>query len=215
MKPLILLPFVATVALLLGACGGGDPANGAASVGPDATGAGDLAPDSTADVAPAPLGAFTADAPTGTTFVATAGTFAPTGLLTVDVTLTGFKDLYGVAGHLHYDPAHLELVNIEGKSPLVEGSYDNPTVARKSPAGRVLLGTARLQKKTGKGQLQAPTGIDLAGTALWARLTFKPLAAGSSRVEFAPGDRGAFDSQKVLIKAEFLGGKVVTTGGAN
>lgn len=102
----------------------------------------------------------------------------------VQVVLRDFKDLFGVAGHLRYDPAQLELTKLSTDSILEGGDYYARSVGVDSPKGRVLLGSTRYFV-IGESPFQALEGIDFPKRT-WAKLTFRIKLAGTHTIAFDP-----------------------------
>lgn len=107
----------------------------------------------------------------------------------VDVVLNSFADLVGLSGHLRYDPKGLQLEKVVEHSALKSKGFDSRTVARESPAGRVLLGVARFRIDT--RPWDPPEGVAV-GQQVLVTMTFNILAEGSHRIHF--------DSEHALAK---------------
>ena len=121
--------------------------------------------------------------------VAVTGTWAAdTQHIAVEVAVSQFKDLFGIAGHLHYDPAVLQLVASKaigvplGKAGKPLG-YTPKAVLRDSPVGRLLVGGARV--------INAPSPYEgVEGVAVdrevWLQLEFAVLQKKPTQVAFDP-----------------------------
>ncbi|MSP90492.1 MAG: hypothetical protein EXR79_01605 [Myxococcales bacterium] len=115
------------------------------------------------------------------------------GRLKVVVWIGRFDDVLGVAGHLRFDPAALELAKVEaadvpsGIAPNTD--WEVVGVAKQSPAGRVLLGGARFRKEP--SAYAAFAGAEVLREA-WAVLEFVPKKAGTTTI--------AFDSPSIVAR---------------
>ncbi len=109
------------------------------------------------------------------------GEVQPNGQIVVHVALHDFADLYALAGHLRYDPDGLELVSIEGHTILSGAGYVGRVIATDSPAGRILLGGARV-RTSGNGW-EKTTGA-VVTKQLWATAVFRVLEPGTYPLTF-------------------------------
>ncbi len=173
----------AALALALVACGEDPPAQGSADAG--AVGQnGDAQLNSAADT---PV--FLAVGGTATTgAVAISGSWTDTQRVHIEVAINDFADLFGIAGHLHYDPAVLQLASLQANGvPL--GADNNTTdylpraVAKESPTGRILLGGARFSKLP--SPFDTPTGAKVSHE-VWLILEFTVLQKTATTLDFDP-----------------------------
>lgn len=164
-------------------------------------------------IADGPLSSSTqlvGEQPSGTTADTTPGaaklSFSPTGATTgprveleptktgddtfeVRVLVRSFPNLYGIAGHLRYDPKTLSLTKLTTLKMLDGGDYDGRSIGADQPKGRLLLGAARFRTKgSAYGALQ---GADVT-KQVWATLSFKILADGTHKL--------AFDAATLMVK---------------
>jgi hypothetical protein len=108
--------------------------------------------------------------------------------LRVTVWVGDVKNFLGIAGHLRYDPAVLELTASESwplaeNDPAQPGAWLTRSVLKDSPAGRVLAGAARTRVVT--HPWMAPDGVDFSRDK-WFDLEFKVRAAGTTELRFDP-----------------------------
>ena len=174
-----------------------------APAGPDAAARADTADAAVAGVdAPAPAATvepvtFAGGPEPGTPHFHLEGAWLPaSGRLKVVVWIGRFDDVIGVAGHLRFDPAALELVKVEaadvpnGITP--NKDWEAVGVAKQSPAGRVLLGGARFRKEP--SAYAAFDGAEVLREA-WAVLEFVPKKVGTTTLAFDPPSIVARDSE--------------------
>ena len=103
--------------------------------------------------------------------------------------LRDFSDLFGVAGHLRYDPKNLSLQSIEKHKVLDDGAFDSKTVAADSPKGRVLLGATRFRTT---GSPFSPLLGAKVGKQVWVTMKFKVLQSGEHTI--------AWDDSASMVK---------------
>ena len=108
------------------------------------------------------------------------------------VRIRSFDNLYGIAAHLSYDPKTLELVAIQGHDVLNNFSHSSRTIAKDSPAGRILLGAARFRNSSQPWSTLQGATVD---NQLWATLRFAVQADGEHVVSFDPARSFAKDSK--------------------
>lgn len=113
---------------------------------------------------------------------------ADRGVAEVRVFVGGFASLFGIAGHFRYDPEALQLVLVDMKPVPIGSASDADTwtarsVGKDSPAGRILMGGARLP-------LAPSPYLSLAGAKvgreLWMVAEFRVLKAGDWQLGFDP-----------------------------
>ncbi len=163
---------------------------------------GDDAPiQSTADAAQAGINGDAQVAQQGLTpvFLAVGGT-ATTGAVTiagsspdgahvhVEIAINNFADLFGIAGHLHYDPAVLQLTAQQANGVPVGADnnltdYKPRTVAKESPTGRILMGGARFSNVP--TPFDTPTGAKVT-REVWLVLDFNVLQKTPTSLAFDP-----------------------------
>jgi len=100
----------------------------------------------------------------------------------LEVTIQGIelKNLFGVAFHLIWDPAILQLDSMTAASPLTT-NIPSETLLHEREAGRVVYGTARFHESNW-GQFDYQ-GVDLSD-ANFATLHFSLLSAGETEIAF-------------------------------
>jgi hypothetical protein len=100
----------------------------------------------------------------------------------LEVTIRGIQltDLFGVAFHLIWDPAILQLDSMTASSPLTT-NIPSETLLHEREAGRVIYGTARFHESNW-GQFDYQ-GVDLSD-ANFATLHFSLLSAGETEIAF-------------------------------
>lgn len=106
--------------------------------------------------------------------------------LEVRVAIGQFTDLFGIAGHLRYDPEVLQLLDLTPKDVPAGPSkveFLPRTVAKESPVGRILLGGARVPKSVGM-QYQ-PEGAKV-NREIWLVAHFRVIKAGTTVLQFDP-----------------------------
>ncbi len=108
--------------------------------------------------------------------------------LEVRVYVGGFAALYGLAGHLRYDPEGLELKQLDMKPVPMGPNSDSPTwtarsVGKDVPAGRILMGGARLARKP---HIYLPLEGAKVNRELWATAHFRVKQVGDWKLEFDP-----------------------------
>lgn len=170
-------------ALLLSACAEDAPAQGAADV------------ESTAQDADAQVGTtgsgpvFLPTGGTATTGAVTvAGSWTDTQRVRVEVAVNNFSDLFGISGHLHYDPAVLQLAALQANAvPLGAkkntSDYTPRAVAKEAPTGRILLGGARFSNIP--SPFDTPAGVAVTHE-VWLVLEFNVLQQVTTSVAFDP-----------------------------
>lgn len=129
-------------------------------------------------------------------------------------------DLLGIAAHLRYDPAKLQLTKLE-LLPLAELGDDNPGVwssrgvAKDAPAGRILLGSARFRNQIAPFVYPAGAAVQ---REKWVALEFAVLAAGESKLWFDPPSKLARQGDGKALQLEWLDAQVqvpaASVGGA-
>ncbi len=169
--------------LMLAACGEDVPTQGAGDA--ESTGG-----DIDAQVAASGTGpVFLATGGTATTgAVAIAGSWTDTQRVHVEVAINNFSDLFGISGHLHYDPAVLQLTALQASAvPLGAAKntsdYTPKAVAKESPTGRILLGGARFSNIP--TPFDTPTGVAVTHE-MWLVLEFSVLQKVSTSLAFDP-----------------------------
>ena len=202
------LPAVARLAgfwLVLAAVSGcGDDGTKPAAGGADAASA------ASADVGDLPpLPTFTAAADASGPRVRLEGGVQSDGQIAVDVVLRDFQDLYGIAGHLRYDPAGLELVSLVGQPILGGAGYVGRVLASDSPAGRILLGGARI--RTSGDPWEAKAGAAL-GKQLWATAVFRVRTPGTYALTFDPDSTLARQGDYTRVEPSWQGATIDLVG---
>jgi hypothetical protein len=125
--------------------------------------------------------------------------------------IAGFANVLGLAGHLRFDPAVLKLVTLTG-SPVPLGpakdalTWEARTMAKESPAGRVLLGGARFRKKP--NPYVGPEGA-VVDRELWVTLEFEVLQSGTHTIAFDPGSTTARNDGNEEVSATWGSGQIV------
>ena len=164
---------VTLLTLLLAACGEDVATQGAA----DGESAGTDADAQLASGDEVPV--FLSIGGTSTTgSVTIAGSWTDAHHVRVEVAIANFADLFGISGHLHYDPAVLQLTALQGNAvPLgvtkSTSDYTPRAVAKESPTGRILLGGARFSNIP--SPFDTPTGVKV-DREVWLILDFVVLA---------------------------------------
>lgn len=133
--------------------------------------------------------------------------------LQVTVWLNNFKNLVGIAGHLHYDAAALELVNLQAQG-VPHGSdpakWQARAVAKISPEGRVLVGGAIFAVKP--SPFAPLTGAKVSRES-WLIMEFIVKKSASTKIEFDPDTVVARDDQYTDLPVVWGNGQIVTSGG--
>lgn len=119
---------------------------------------------------------------------ATGAWLAETQRIRVEVAIAGFSDLFGIAGHLHYDPEVLHLELLQGYAvPLGvaknTSDYTPRAVAKESPPGRILLGGARFSNVP--SPFDTPAGVKV-DREVWLVLEFSVLQRVATGITFDP-----------------------------
>lgn len=169
--------------LLLAACGDDVPASAAAD-------AENLAADADAQVAIDTSGpVFLPIGGTATTNTVTIdGIWTESQHVRIEVAVNRFSDLFGIAGHLHYDPKVLQLTALQANAvPLGDkkdtSDYKPRAVAKEAPVGRILLGGARLSNVP--SPFDTPTGVKVTHET-WLVLEFSVLQKVATTIAFDP-----------------------------
>lgn len=107
----------------------------------------------------------------------------------VQVSVAHFADLFGVAGHLHYDPEILQLTALQaiGVPMGKKGAgfdYTPKAMAKESPVGRLLVGGARIVNQPSPFYPQEGIAVE---RETWLVLEFAVLAEKSTKIAFDPG----------------------------
>jgi hypothetical protein len=129
----------------------------------------------------------------------------------VRLLLRDFPNLYGIAGHLRYDPKVLTLVTVQMHKVLQGKNYDSRSVGADKPKGRLLLGATRF--KSGGSAFSPLAGVPV-GKEVWATLTFKLLADGKHTIAFDPTTTMAKSATYEDLKTSYGGLVVEYVGGA-
>ncbi len=116
------------------------------------------------------------------------GSWTDTQRVHVEVAISDFKDLFGIAGHLHYDPAVLQLTLMQANAvPLGSdkntSDYKPRAVAKEAPTGRILLGGARFSNVP--SPFDTPYGAKVTKET-WLVLEFEMLKKGATTISFDP-----------------------------
>lgn len=129
-------------------------------------------------------------------------------------------DLLGLAAHLRYDPAKLQLTKLE-LLPIAELGEDNPGVwssrgvAKDAPLGRIMLGSARFRNQI--APFVYPTGAAVQRDK-WVALEFAVLAAGETQLWFDPPSRLARQGDGKALQLQWMDATVqvpaASVGGA-
>lgn len=91
--------------------------------------------------------------------------------VTVLVNVTGVNDIYGASFDVDFDPTKVEYVGFSGGNVLESGSHSPQySVGGNPSAGRLVVYASRVG---------SVAGVDVAGTGLLMRLTFRAKAEGS------------------------------------
>lgn len=128
--------------------------------------------------------------------------------------LESFADLLGIAGHLRFDPAALRVVALEAK-PVPAGASEDAefwqpfSIARESPAGRLLLGGARFRHKP---HPYAPFEGAVVGRELWLDLELEVVQPGTHVVAFDPASLVARTAAAKDIAVHWPTVRIVQTG---
>lgn len=106
----------------------------------------------------------------------------------VEVAVNHFADLFGIAGHLHYDPAVLQITSSQANAvPLGDkkdtSDYKPRGTAKESPTGRILLGGARFSNVP--SPFDTPSGVKLTRET-WLVLEFHVLQKVKTVIAFDP-----------------------------
>jgi hypothetical protein len=106
----------------------------------------------------------------------------------VQVYVGKFPELFGIAGHLHYDPAALELISLKPdhlpRGPVEQADWLPVSLAEETPKGRILLGGARFRTKP--SAYEAMVGVKVE-RELWLTAEFAPKKAATTQVAFDAG----------------------------
>jgi hypothetical protein len=106
----------------------------------------------------------------------------------VQVYVGKFPELFGIAGHLHYDPDALELISLKPehlpRGPVAQADWLPVTLAEDTPKGRILLGGARFRTKP--SAYEAMVGVKVE-RELWLTAEFAPKKAATTQVAFDTG----------------------------
>ena len=125
--------------------------------------------------------------------------------------LRDFPNLFGIAGHLRYDPAALEVTEIEKHTVLEGTGYASRTIAADKPKGRLLLGSTRF--RTGGSFYSQLQGADV-NKQRWVTLQVKVLQEGAHTIAFDPHSLMAKRSTYENVKTNFGQLTVVWKGSA-
>jgi hypothetical protein len=113
---------------------------------------------------------------------------ADIGMVTARVFIANFPAVYGVAGHLRYDPEGLELAKLT-MSDVPKGlasdaqTWTARSVGKEVPAGRILLGGARIALHP---HPFLPLEGAKVGRELWATAQFRVKKPGDFKLSFDP-----------------------------
>lgn len=118
---------------------------------------------------------------------------ADAGLMTVRIYLADFPALFGAAAHLRYDPEGLEMTKLTMADAPRGPSADSATwtarsVGKESPAGRILLGGARVAMHPSPF---LPLEGAKVGKELWATAQFRVKKPGTFALTFDPAHQVA------------------------
>ena len=113
---------------------------------------------------------------------------AESGHVKVEVVISNFADLFGIAGHLHYDPSVLQLTALQAYGvPLGKfkstADYTPRAVAKEVPTGRILLGGARVVNAP--SPFNAMEGV-MVDKETWVTLEFAVLKQTQTTIAFDP-----------------------------
>lgn len=196
----------------------------------EAAGSGSAAADASAAAADAQAGDAAAAGPVPTVtgpghgkggYVEISGGWdAASKRLKVWVWVGDVADLLGIAAHLRYEPAKLQLTKLE-LLPLAELGEDNPGVwssrgiAKDAPAGRIMLGSARFRNQI--APYVYPMGAAVQRDK-WVALEFAVLGAGETKLWFDTPSKLARQGDGKAVKLEWLDAQVsvpaASVGGA-
>lgn len=166
---------------------------------------GDASPvaDASAAVAPTFLGTAHTDGP----YVEIAAKWdASAKKIHVTVWAGAFKDLLGIAAHLHYDPKVLTLTE-SLMQPLAEtdkvaGAYKTWSVFEESPAGRLLVGSARFRTLLHPWLVPEGRAVD---REPWIELDFTVVGSGKTELTFDPNSTLARAGDGTEVAVQWLG----------
>ena len=127
--------------------------------------------------------------------VAFTATVPADGSVAVEVALRDLQGVYGVAGHLRYDPEALEAVEIVAHDVLTGPGYVGRSLAALSMPGRIVVGAARFQLGSSKKGLVG-TDVDV---ATWVSMRFVAKKTGIHTLSFEPSRRVALAASKKPI----------------
>ena len=127
--------------------------------------------------------------------VAFTATVPADGSVAVEVALRDLQGVYGVAGHLRYDPEALEAVEIVAHDVLTGPGYVSRSLAALSMPGRIVVGAARFQLGSSKKGLVG-TDVDV---ATWVSMRFVAKKTGIHTLSFEPSRRVALAASKKPI----------------
>jgi len=136
--------------------------------------------------------------------------------LVVVVWIGGFPDLIGIAGHLTWDPARLQLAGAESLPFSPESAstgFQYRAVQKELAPGRFAVGQARFRALS--HPFAGPEGVAVQ-RAQWLRLEFAATGAGTSALGFDPATRLARKGTGELLAPEWVGATVTVpaAGGA-
>jgi len=133
------------------------------------------------------------------------------GMLTVKVRGVGLQDVFGAAFHITWDPEVLSLDSMTAASPLTT-SIPSESIIHEREGGRVIYGTARFHTSNW-GQFDYK-GVDLED-AVFATLTFAPVAPGETTIGFRDRGRDIRDSSLTPVEDLAWSGLPVTVSHAD
>ncbi len=138
-----------------------------------------------------------------------APTLLADGTLEVRVLIRDVDDLFGLAAHLRYDAAALELVSSKGH-PVLGGSGWEPRTLVHARPGRLLLGGARV--RVGGSPYAQLQGAKV-GNQLWATLVFRKIGAGPTALSFDPAHLLARAADYSVVALQWQGLTIQGGGG--
>lgn len=182
---------------------GGGPAEATIDGGADGVGIGTDLDVSGAAVTTTPSGATTGPR------VELTPTVLADGQIEVRVSMRDIGDLFGIAGHLRYDAAALELIASKAHPVLAGNGWEPRTLLHAKP-GRLLLGAARV--RVGGSPFSPLEGAKV-GNQLWATLTFRKKTAGETQLSFDPAHALARAADYGVVPVQWQGLTIQGGGG--
>lgn len=180
--------FAIAAVVLAAACGHDDPVASAPAPNAPDTQAADAAIAQDTTPAPIALPSLDGGPEPVVSYVHITGEWVAEGQkLRVRVWIGRFDELFGIAGHLRYDPDALELLTLEPhhvpQGPSASADWEAVSLAEDTPKGRILMGGARFRLKPSIYDPMLGVKVE---REPWLVAEFKVKKVGTTSLHFDP-----------------------------